>query len=272
MLKQRVVTALILGGLVLIAIFLLPATLWGGFVALLVAAAGYEWCRLQGLERWARGGFMLAVAGPVLYLSAAPLPSTGAGVRGVIYLSAVCFWGLVVPFWLRSKPDLSRSLLPYLVGLILFVPAGLALLELRQASPALLVLAILGVCVADIAAFFVGRAYGRRKLAPGISPGKSWEGFFGGVLGVVAFFVTVSAFWLPELPARMSHLGVACFSLVFALASVEGDLFESLVKRKAGVKDSGSLLPGHGGVLDRVDSMLSTLPLAGLLLVAWHYF
>lgn len=215
---------------------------------------------------------MLAVAGPVLYLSAAPLPSTGAGVRGVIYLSAVCFWGLVVPFWLRSKPDLSRSLLPYLVGLILFVPAGLALLELRQASPALLVLAILGVCVADIAAFFVGRAYGRRKLAPGISPGKSWEGFFGGVLGVVAFFVTVAAFWLPELPARMSHLGVACFSLVFALASVEGDLFESLVKRKAGVKDSGSLLPGHGGVLDRVDSMLSTLPLAGLLLVAWHYF
>lgn len=272
MLKQRVVTALILGGLVLIAIFLLPAQLWGGFVALLVAAAGYEWCRLQGLERWARGGFMLAVAGPVLYLSAAPLPSTGAGVRGVIYLSAVCFWGLVVPFWLRSKPDISRSPLPYLVGLMLFVPAGLALLEIRQASPALLVLAILGVCVADTAAFFVGRAYGRRKLAPGISPGKSWEGFFGGVLGVVAFFVTVSAFWLPELSARMSHLGVACFALVFALASVEGDLFESLVKRKAGVKDSGSLLPGHGGVLDRVDSMLSTLPLAGLLLVAWHYF
>jgi phosphatidate cytidylyltransferase len=184
----------------------------------------------------------------------------------------VCFWAIVVPLWLWFKPDLSRSLLPYAVGLILFVPTSLALLELRQAHPVLLVLAILGVCVADIGAFFVGRAYGRRKLAPEISPGKSWEGFFGGVLGVVLFFLLVSAFWIPELSARMSYFGVACFALVFALASVEGDLFESLVKRKAGVKDSGSLLPGHGGVLDRVDSMLSTLPLAGVLLASWQYF
>ncbi|MBK9392539.1 MAG: phosphatidate cytidylyltransferase [Uliginosibacterium sp.] len=272
MLKQRVVTALILGAMVLLAIFLLPAMLWGVFVAVLVAVAAYEWCQLQGLDRGRTGGFVLAVVALALFLGTAPWLSSGTAARLAIYLCSVCFWAIVVPLWLWFKPDLSRSLLPYAVGLILFVPTSLALLELRQAHPVLLVLAILGVCVADIGAFFVGRAYGRRKLAPEISPGKSWEGFFGGVLGVVLFFLLVSAFWIPELSARMSYFGVACFALVFALASVEGDLFESLVKRKAGVKDSGSLLPGHGGVLDRVDSMLSTLPLAGVLLASWQYF
>lgn len=272
MLKQRVVTALILGVLTLLAIFFLPDLWWGGLVALVVVMATYEWSKLLGISRVPMLVLMAVVAAPVLVMSTTPVSGDGHLVLLTIYACSVCFWAFTVPAWLHIKPDLAETALAYLVGVILFVPTSLAMLELRRIHPGLLLLAILGVCVADITAFFVGRAFGKRKLAPEISPGKSWEGFAGGVLGVVLFVLFAAIWWLPPLIGSIGIVGVIIFALCFALVSVEGDLFESLIKRKAGVKDSGALLPGHGGVLDRIDSMLSTLPLAGALLAAWQYF
>ena len=135
----------------------------------------------------------------------------------------------------------------------------------------LLLAAMAVVWVADIAAYFVGRAIGRRKLAPGISPGKSWEGAFGAVAFVVVYGFVVAYSWpqlgLPNPSGLSGILGFAAGLVLLTAVSIVGDLFESLAKRQAGVKDSGNILPGHGGILDRIDSLTSTLPLVALTLM-----
>jgi phosphatidate cytidylyltransferase len=174
------------------------------------------------------------------------------------FLPAALFWVVAVPLWLAR--GVSAQARPALVasGFMVIVPPALALALL----PAREVLAVLVlVWIADTAAYFVGRAWGRRKLAPAISPGKTWEGAAGGVVGALAYAIILGAFtdrvaWAPWLAA----------AAVLAAVSIVGDLFESAAKRQAGVKDSGALLPGHGGILDRIDSATATLPLAALLL------
>jgi len=145
------------------------------------------------------------------------------------------------------------------VGFLVIVPAAVALAVL----PPVEVLAVLVlVWIADTAAYFVGRAWGRRKLAPSISPGKSWEGAFGGVVAAVAYAIICGTFlWGNAWPAYLAA------AVVLAAISIVGDLFESAAKRQAGVKDSGTLLPGHGGILDRIDSATAVLPVAALLLL-----
>lgn len=143
-------------------------------------------------------------------------------------------------------------------GFAVLVPAGLALLALQ---PLQVLLVLVLVWIADTAAYFVGRRWGRRKLAPSISPGKSWEGAAGGLIGALAYAIICGFFieglaWAPYLAA----------AAVLAMVSIVGDLFESAAKRQAGVKDSGTLLPGHGGILDRIDSATAVLPLAALAL------
>jgi phosphatidate cytidylyltransferase len=140
-------------------------------------------------------------------------------------------------------------------GFAVLVPAGLAMLALK---PLEVLLVLVLVWIADSAAYFVGRAWGRRKLAPSISPGKSWEGAVGGVIAAAAYAI-ICSYWMNQV---MSFLAAA---IVLALVSIIGDLFESAAKRQAGVKDSGTLLPGHGGILDRIDSATAVLPLAALL-------
>jgi phosphatidate cytidylyltransferase len=180
------------------------------------------------------------------------------GVARMAFLLAAFFWIVAVPLWLargvsvQARPALVAS------GFMVIVPPALALALL----PAREVLAVLVlVWIADTAAYFVGRAWGRRKLAPAISPGKTWEGAAGGLVGALAYAIILGAFtdrvaWAPWLAA----------AAVLAAVSIVGDLFESAAKRQAGVKDSGALLPGHGGILDRIDSATATLPLAALLL------
>lgn len=272
MLKQRVITALILGVLILLAIFFLPVPIWSVLVAGIVCLAVWEWGALMSLPAKGRYGMMPFAALPGVFIGFHSPHGDGLMILLCVYLCSIFFWLFTASSWLRIKPDFRGGSMAYLIGMTLFVPTSLAMVELKRAHPGLLVLAILGVCVADIAAFFVGRAFGKRKLAPSISPGKSWEGFYGGVSGVVIFFLVCAAWVVPAVMGRFGFFGVLVFALVYALASVEGDLFESLIKRTAGVKDSGTLLPGHGGVLDRIDSMLSTLPLAGAVLAAWQYF
>ncbi len=182
-----------------------------------------------------------------------------------VYAVSALFWLLCVPFWLRARWAMPGAGAASIVGLVLLLPPSLAMAHLRLLSPWLLLGVMAAVWVADIAAYFTGRAFGRRKLAPSISPGKSWEGAYGAVVGVVIYgFICFS--YVGYAMADVGSVVFATAALVaFTAVSIMGDLFESMLKRQAGVKDSGTLLPGHGGILDRIDSLTSTLPLAGLL-------
>ncbi len=170
---------------------------------------------------------------------------------------AAAFWVVAVPFWMWIGVS-PRPRLLLACGFVVILPAAIAMATLRgQEVLAVLVL----VWIADSAAYFSGRRWGRRKLAPSISPGKTREGALGGVLGAMAYAIICGTF-LKEL-AWAPYLAAAA---VLAVLSILGDLFESAVKRQAGVKDSGSLLPGHGGILDRIDSATAVLPVAALAL------
>lgn len=281
MLRQRVITAL-----VLLAV-LLPALFWpdpAAFIAvllLLIAAAGWEWGRLNGLGQAAAmacGGLCGLVCGLLWWAGAPRSPSPG------LWLAAGAGWVLAGALMLRQGvagwPRLALALrLP--LGLAALVLAWLAAAQARVLGINFLLSVLLLVWMADIAAYFAGRAWGgrivRSRLAPAISPGKSWEGVWGGMLGVLLLalaWVWADARFAAAVPSLYTRLWLASplllpLAVLFLTAmSVVGDLVESLIKRSAGVKDSSGLLPGHGGVLDRVDALLPTLPLA-LMLVAF---
>jgi phosphatidate cytidylyltransferase len=183
-----------------------------------------------------------------------------------LYVPAAAFWLFVAPCWLRRRWRLPRSLLGVAIGLLLILPTWLALVQLRQAGALALIAIMAVVWLADIAAYFFGRAFGRHKLAPAISPGKTWEGAAGGALAVVVYGFALA----PSLPGVLAdNFPLLLLVLIVLTAiSVMGDLFESLLKRLAGLKDSSNVLPGHGGVLDRIDSLTSTLPLVALVWLA----
>lgn len=270
MLKARVITALFLLAGLLAALFLLPAPAWLAFASLICAIGSAEWATMAGFSPVSRKiyavlvGALCFAAGGVAGLHR---PDTVAPFGLVpVYALSTAFWILCVPLWLRAKWRLPSPAAGALVGLVLLLPPALAIAHLRLLSPWLLLGVMAAVWVADIAAYFTGRAFGRRKLAPGISPGKSWEGAYGAVAGVVIYGLVVVAS-VGQVGAAVSQLVLVPALVAFTALSIIGDLFESLVKRQAGVKDSGSLLPGHGGVLDRIDSLTSTLPVAGLLLL-----
>jgi phosphatidate cytidylyltransferase len=231
----------------------LPRAWLAGLVALLVVGAGFEWarlCKLSDAAAWTYGASAAAAFG-VLYAMGQPAQRPAFGLAAI-------FWLVVAPLWLSRgvRPQARAALVP--TGFVVIVPAALAL-AIVPGKEVLLVLIL--VWIADSAAYFVGRAWGRRKLAPSISPGKTWEGAAGGILGALAYAIICGSFldgiaW-PALVAG---------ALVLAALSIVGDLLESAAKRQAEVKDSGALLPGHGGILDRIDSATAVLPVAGLLL------
>src|SRR5581483_3287647 len=175
---------------------------------------------------------------------------------------ATLFWLVVVPPWLHFRWPMRSKPIAALVGWMLLVPAWIALVQLRAQSPGRLLAFMAIVWIADTAAYFTGRAIGKRKLAPQISPGKTWEGVAGGAAGVLVYAL-VLALATPRVVGVAGTGAIAAWALfatAVALLSVAGDLFESLQKREAGMKDSGSILPGHGGVLDRIDALLAALP------------
>lgn len=262
MLRQRVITAVLLITGFLAALFLAPEVLWISLVVLVAGAAAWEWCALLGLGGLARGVFVTATAVMCALLA---FPAT-EDFRWMVHAAGVGFWLLVVPLWMlrRWRPG---ALAGGLAGWVVLLPTALALIDLRAIDPWLL-LAVMGlVWVADIAAYFTGRAFGRTRLAPSISPGKTREGAYGALLGV--FICGMLLYSLGGGVANtLSPILVAVFLPLFAILGIVGDLFESLIKRLAGVKDSGALLPGHGGVLDRIDSLTPTMPLVALI-AAW---
>ena len=172
-------------------------------------------------------------------------------------------WLIIVPAWLMAGWKVEQPVLMALTGWAVLIPTGLAMLDLRVISPWLLLFVMGLVWVADISAYFAGRRFGKNKLAPSISPGKTWEGVAGAMLGVTVYVVLVWGF-SPDSDRREVLPILLLASWWWVGLAVIGDLFESAIKRQAGVKDSGALLPGHGGLLDRIDALTSTLPLAAL--------
>jgi phosphatidate cytidylyltransferase len=213
-------------------------------VALLIAAAAYEWARLCGVQA---ALYAAALAGIFLLMK----PDQGW------FLLGAAFWLLIAPLWLWRGVSAGHKRILALAGVVVLLPAGLAMATL----PAQQVLAVLVLTwIADTAAYFAGMRWGRHKLAPSISPGKTWEGAAGGLAGVLLYAGIMAA--MVEAIAWAPFLGAAA---LLAALSIVGDLFESAAKRQASVKDSGALLPGHGGILDRIDSATSTLPIAAAL-------
>ncbi|TAK47962.1 MAG: phosphatidate cytidylyltransferase [Betaproteobacteria bacterium] len=267
MFAVRALTAAVLLAALLAALLWLGRAAFATLVALILALGAREWARLLGLTQRHSLGYALACTLGYALLAWWLLPeASSAPPRLGLWLLAVLFWGAVVPLWLaRGVTQGSRSrLLP--AGLMVLVPAALAMAAL---SPGPL-LALLGlVWIADTAAYLAGRAFGRCKLAPSISPRKTWEGVAGAVLASLAYAIILAAWW-PELGRHVTGvvwLAYLAGAVILCATSIVGDLFESALKRQAGVKDSGALLPGHGGVLDRIDSATAVLPVGALLMV-----
>ena len=190
----------------------------------------------------------------------------------MLYAPSAAFWLVFVPFFLARASAVKSRPLAFLVGLLVVVPAGLSVVSMHSIAPHILLMLLAFIWIADIAAFFAGRAFGKRKLALSISPGKSWEGVWSGMLGVMLLAVlwlaidrsglVDSASLYTRLLKTHGIVGLVMVLIFLSAMSVVGDLVESLVKRSAGAKDSSGLLPGHGGVLDRVDALLPVFPLA----------
>jgi phosphatidate cytidylyltransferase len=266
MLWQRILTVAVLLPLFLAALFLLPNLHWALLLAVLLAVAAREWARLAGFA--AAGQALYALGVLLAAVAIAALDHDGGAAHAFIYsapgklLYALCaaFWLAIVPAWLyyrwvvRSRPLLA------VVGVVVLLPFWHALAWMQR-TPERLLVALAVVWIADTAAYFAGRAFGRHRLAPSISPGKTWEGVAGALAAVCAGWLAL-ALLAPGFRGQLAS-GLALVVLLTAM-SIQGDLFESWMKRQAGLKDSGTLLPGHGGLLDRVDALTSTLPLAAL--------
>jgi phosphatidate cytidylyltransferase len=274
MLKQRVITAVVLLMVSLPALFHTTPIWLGVLGVLLILAASWEWGRLNDL------GFASAFVMPaiclVLFLSYWSWHHYLL-VPKLYWLICIGIWFCTIVFYLKngspswnSTPKLIRLAL----GLFVLISTGLALLQAKLIGTGFLTSVLLLVWTADIAAYFVGRRWGRHKLAPTISPGKSIEGLMGAVVAVwilAIAWIAVSSYLMFDQDSIFSRLFSAGWPALLVglalltLTSAAGDLFESMIKRAAGVKDSSQLLPGHGGVLDRLDALLPVLPLAVLI-------
>lgn len=274
MLKTRVITALVILPITLLALFLASDWAWAIFTLGITAVACWEWsrlCQFSLLEAavYLTASALLAITVILIYQFS---PSIFRNLAQYGFVVATVFWVLAAPYWLFSLWRTRNKLVMALTGWVVIMPTWLALLYLREVSPWLLLSFAVIVWVADVSAYFVGKKFGKRKLAAAISPGKTLEGAIGGLVGVTAYFFLWQ--WLLDstfvgqhtwaLAVRANLPLLFGFFIVLAVLSILGDLFESSMKRGAGMKDSSNLLPGHGGFLDRIDALTSTLPVAGL--------
>jgi phosphatidate cytidylyltransferase len=277
MLRTRIITAVFLLTVFLFALFTFSPVGWAVFATFISAMAAWEWgglMRLGSLARLIVGSVLVLICTIIGFwqpaaLGISPQINDSAWVLGRwFYLPSAMFWIILAPLWMRFRWPLPKSAVGMLIGALLIFPTWLALIQLRQADPFVLLAILAMIWLADIAAYFSGRAFGKHKLAPSISPGKTWEGAIGGGVAVVI----LGTLFLPLLPnifpskITISYVLFSLVLVVFTAISIIGDLFESMLKRQAGLKDSSNVLPGHGGVLDRIDSQTSTLPLVAL---AW---
>ncbi|GHT93692.1 phosphatidate cytidylyltransferase [Betaproteobacteria bacterium] len=307
MLKQRIITAIVLFIGFFAALFYLPPLHWALLMSVVSAVAAWEWGGLAGLkqrERLVFGGVMLLVClGGMVKLpkivAGEPFPLERilnvlkynlSGYNdfiacAAVFVLATLFWCLVIPFWLRRRwrLDLTRwqeqgALL--VLGVFLIFSTWLSFIYVRGGTRgAEQLLIVMGIAwVSDISAYFAGRKFGGKKLAPEISPGKTWAGVWGALAGVWVYAMLLRS-GISQVPlglALLLMISVALTYIFLAVLGIMGDLFESLLKRQAGIKDSSNILPGHGGVLDRIDSLMAILPcvviVLGVLRIVRNYF
>lgn len=256
MLKTRVITAICLVLLMLTAIFIFSPLAWAGFSGLIVGLALWEYSRMVHMPTFTQWLYLLVsmVVASACWMMDIALPV-------IAHLIVLVFWLGFLPCWLVRRWKLSDGWMARLIGWLLMFPAWFALIEWRprpDSTFAFCLLALMGlVWVADISAYFVGRSFGRQKLAAVISPNKSWEGVYGGLIAVILYcWLIMKLGWVyVVMPSWLMLL----LAILLAAVSVMGDLLESWFKRGAEIKDSSSLLPGHGGVYDRVDSLIAVL-------------
>lgn len=273
MLRTRVITALVLLSLLLPGLFYLSQAHWALLIAAVVGIGAWEWGALLRWSETRRRLLGLALALICAGVSLLAPAAIGAGSTAnydspwvvLVYSVAAIFWCVLIPLWLRTRWALGSGTAGLLTGLIVLFPTWLALVQLRIPGPGILLALFAVVWMADIAAYFSGKAFGKHKLAPNISPGKTWEGAFGAVIGVVIYGLAMRL--LTGYAPLALPLWVIALIAITAV-SIIGDLYESMLKRQAGIKDSSNILPGHGGVLDRIDSLTSTMPIIALLWLA----
>lgn len=272
MLKQRIITALVLLPIVLVGLFVLNPKHFSWFVAFVVGIGAWEWARLAGAgSQLARVAYAAIV---VLTLFVAP-PAFSVWV-----MYGACLWWVVATFLVLSYPKTAQlwSAQPvrYLIGLLILIPFWLGMVLARSSEVTIvelntlwvLLYILLIVWAADTGAYFSGKAWGKAKLAPQVSPGKSWAGAWGGIASCSILAVVSGNILGLTFSNTLVLLLITCCVGAF---SIIGDLTESMFKREAGIKDSSALLPGHGGILDRIDSLTATVPLfvVLLLLTGW---
>jgi len=275
MLKVRIVTAVIIAVAVLSLLFAAPPSLFAVVAAVIILGiGGWEAAQLAGLRqqasRYVFGGLLLlaglvtGAAAELIMLQSVRIPSLALTTPQLLILPAV-LWLLLIGWLSRpvfgSEPSASWRVIKLTVLAVILVAAWLALSWLQRESPWLVLMLIFIIAAADIGAFFTGRHFGGAKLAPRISPGKTWSGVAGGMTATV-IVSTLASLILPT--PTFSPLSIAAIALILAGISVGGDLFISLLKRQQGIKDSSHLLPGHGGILDRIDSLGAALPFFAL--------
>jgi phosphatidate cytidylyltransferase len=261
MLKTRVLTGCILGALLLLGLFLLPRPWAVPVFGLLFTIGAWEWA---GFGAWRTPAARTAYAFIVALLLLFSWRWSAERAHLIVLLYVACAWWAIAFLWLMLAPTRHRPVVTLLCGPAVLAPAFVALARLQISDagfargPLIVLWLVLMVCAADIGAYFAGRAFGRHKLAPRVSPGKTVEGAVGGMLGVALVAGGGAVYFALAVPAMIAFgCGVGIFSIV-------GDLTESMFKRAAALKDSGTLLPGHGGLLDRLDSVTAAAPLYAL--------
>ncbi|MBC8022550.1 MAG: phosphatidate cytidylyltransferase [Burkholderiales bacterium] len=271
MLRTRVITAVLVLALLLGMIFLAPALVWSVFVLVIALTGCWEWSRMSGFAKRGQSIFLVlsGVIGAALWLLYARAADTHfVSAASIAFIVAALFWIVLAPLWLARKARPS-PLVCAIAGWIVMWPTWFAFVVLRDASPWLLLAIAAVIWVADIAAYFAGKRFGKHKLAPAVSPGKTWEGVMGALAGVAIYGIILAVLRPAPISAIFdagSGAPVIAAMLGLAVLSVVGDLLESWMKRGAGLKDSSGLLPGHGGILDRIDALTSTLPVAAFAL------
>ncbi|MBM7423256.1 phosphatidate cytidylyltransferase [Spongiibacter marinus] len=278
MLKQRIITAVVIVAALLAAMAFLSAGQLSLLFAGIVLVAAWEWADLSDLRpQVARLAYVLAIGALIasVYALMGDVASWSTAALQELFVAA-CVWWAVALLWVKGYP-VSAGLwgsrpVRIVMGVAVLLPTWLALSYLRNLPNGawLLLMLVALVAIADIGAYFFGRRFGKAKLAPAVSPGKSWAGFWGGLACSVSFMAALWYFWPGGMPVSLPAMLV--LAAITSLASVLGDLLESMVKRHRGIKDSSQLLPGHGGVMDRVDSLTAASPVfaLGLMSVGWQ--
>ena len=281
-------TALVVLLVFLSALFGLPPLGWAAFTGFFIMIGAAEWAKLSRYSEKGKLAYLICtfvfcmillfIWGHTLGFSTVEVSRnewTGGVIKELnlwIYLVASLFWFVAVPIWLIRGWHARGIVIKAVVGWLVLIPTWVAIVSLHYEVGPVGVLIVMGVVwAADIAAYFAGKRFGKNKLAPNISPGKTWEGVIGALVAAGCYGLFLINVNYVDVKDDLYRGGLFIIILwILVAVSIVGDLFESLIKRQAHVKDSGTLLPGHGGLLDRIDSMTSTLPVAAFVMMMAH--